>query len=175
MNSTAFNTATANTVPTYEQLENWMNGLNSSLYIHWAPSELTHEIAEKYFTIMGTVDRVEFVPHKNGGGKMMFIHFHYWNNLPEGLALRKSIVDATPNAFPLPIQFQQLNGMIKTYQMMCRVNARPIQKVEYNNHQLSDMFERLNKRFTEEMKILRDEVEQLKRENANLRDELINK
>jgi len=177
MNTTQFETATATATspiapPTMEQLEQWINGMNSSIYIHWAPSELNTEIAEKYFSILGSIDRVEFVPHKNGNGKMMFVHFHYWNNSPEGFVIRKNIIDASPNGYPLPIQFQQLNGMIKTYQMMCRVNLRPIQKVEYNTHQLTDMFERLNKRVSEEMKTMRDEMDEMKRENQMLREQI---
>ena len=156
-------------IPTSEQLQTWMNGTNTSIYIHWIPEEMTKEIAEKYFYILGQVSRVEFVPHKNGNGRMMFVHFDVWNNLPESFHIRKSIVDAAPEGYPLPIQFQTIQGTVKTYKMMCKINMRPIQEVDYNTHQLSDMFERLNKRVTEEIAQMRKEMDALRLENAELR------
>jgi len=56
--------------------------------------------------------------------------------------------------------------------MMCKINMRPVQEVDYNTHQLSDMFERLNKRVTEEMTQMRKEMEQLRLENIELREQL---
>jgi len=170
MNSNTANTETMN--PTVEQLESWMNGTNTSIYVHWIPEEMTKEIAEKYFYILGQVSRVEFVPHKNGNGRMMFVHFDVWNNLPESLQIRKNIVHAAPEGCPLPIQFQTIHGIVRTYRMMCKINMRPVQEVDYNTHQLSDMFERLNKRVTEEMAQMRKEMEQLRLENIELREQL---
>ena len=172
MNSNMNSTATETMNPTVEQLQNWMNGTNTSIYVHWIPEEMTKEIAEKYFYILGQVSRVEFVPHKNGNGRMMFVHFDVWNNLPESFHIRKCIVDAAPEGYPLPIQFQTIQGMVKTYKMMCKINMRPIQEVDYNTHQLSDMFERLNKRVTEEIAQIRKEMEVLRLENAELRKQI---
>ena len=153
---------------TVEQTESWMNGMNASIYIHWVPEQMNTDIAEKYFSILGVVSRVEFVPHKNGNGRMMFVHFQYWNNSPNSFAIRKNIVDASPDGFPLTIQFQMQNGMIKPYDLICRINTRPVQEVDYNTHQLSDMFERLNKRVTEEIALLRAEITELRAENNRL-------
>ena len=50
----------------------------------------------------------------------------------------------------------------KFYEIKYRVNCRPIEKVEYNTHQLTDMFERLNER-------VMNEIGALRAENANLK------
>jgi hypothetical protein len=155
--------------PTVEQLDSWMNGTNSSIYVHWIPQEMTKEIAEKYFYILGQVSRVEFVPYKNRNGRMMFVHFDAWNNLPESLKIRKNIVDASPEGYPLELQTTGIIGIVRTYKMICKINIRPIQKVDYNTHQLSDMFETLNKRVIEELTQMRKEMEQLRLENIELR------
>jgi hypothetical protein len=130
----------------------------SSVYVHWVPDELTTDYAKWLFSKYGEVDRVEFVPHKNGKGRMMFVHFNYWHETQESLIFRNSVLFADPNeGYPI-----QIGNEYRIYKLMCKVNKRPIPVVDYNTHQLSDMFERLNTRVTEEISVLRKENEELK-------------
>lgn len=163
-NSTAAPTARVSTVVFNEnpnKYEETFHENGSSIYVHWVPDEMTTEYAKWFFSPYGEVERVEFVPHKNGKGRMMFVHFQYWNNTSHSIDFRNKILEASPEAYPLRMDFHT-GYMCRTYQIMCKVNKRPIPVVDYNTHQLSDMFERLNTRVTEEMDALRKENEELR-------------
>jgi len=159
------------------QLQNWFMGKSNSIYVKWVPDEMTEQDAASYFSILGPIKRVEFVPHKNGNSRMLFVHFEEWNNSPLSLEIRTEIANAYPAEHSMPITYNLVTGVQKTYQLKCCVNVRPIPTVEYNTHQLSDMFERLNTRVTNEMSRsaneitgMREEIEQLKSEVAHLND-----
>lgn len=129
-----------------------------SLYVEWVPDEMTKEIAMDYFFSMGTVSAVDFVKQKTGKARMMFVHFekfhdHYNYDVND-------IVAAHPNAHEMPISFRTKNPRYpnKEYKLRCRINTKPIQRVEYNAAQLTDMVDRL-----------RLELEELKREMADLK------
>jgi hypothetical protein len=157
------------------QLQNWFMGKSNSIYVKWVPDEMTEKDAANYFSILGLIKRVEFVPHKNGNSRMLFVHFEEWNNSPFSLEIRSEIVNAYPGEHSMPISYNLVTGVQKTYQLKCCVNVRPIPTVEYNTHQLTDMFERLNDRVTNEMsrsanemKEMREEMQLLKYEVARL-------
>jgi hypothetical protein len=122
---------------------------NRSLYIEWVPDELTKEIAIAYFAPVGTVVDVDFVKQKTGRARMMFVHFekfHYAND-----TIVEGIVKAHPNAYEMPIILFPTNdpGYIREYKLRCRINTKPIQRVEYNPAQLTDMVDRLRKELEE--------------------------
>lgn len=141
-----------------QQLTNWVKGEGSSIYIQWVPDELTEAGAINYFSRYGLVDRVEFVPkfdqdREKQIGRMMFVHMAHWTNE----VFAEDIAKAHPQPATAPLQVSNRFGIPKGYILKMRVNTRPITKVEYNASQLTDMFENLNKRFTAEMKALKEE------------------
>ena len=149
-----------------QQLINWVKGEGASVYVQWVPDELTEAGAINYFTRYGIVDRVEFVPkfdqdREKQIGRMMFVHMVRWTNE----VFADDIAKVHPQAATAPLQVSNRFGIPKGYILKMRVNTRPITKVEYNASQLTDMFENLNKRFTTEMKALKEE-------NAKLRTDV---
>lgn len=150
------------------QLQNWFMGKGNSIYVKWVPDELTEQDATHYFSILGLIKRVEFVPHKTGNSRMLFVHFEEWHNNNFSVEIRQLIANAYPAEHSMPITYKLVTGIPKTYNLKCCVNVRPIPTVEYNTHQLSDMFERLNDRVTGEMKEMREEMQLLKYEVARL-------
>lgn len=135
------------------------NDGNRSLYIEWVPDELTKEIAIAYFSPLGTVADVDFVKQKTGKARMMFVHFekfHYDNDM-----IVEGIVKSHPNAYEMPIMFSTKDPRYtREYKLRCRINTKPIQRVEYNPAQLTDMVDRLRK-----------ELEELKQQMAFLLQE----
>lgn len=131
-----------------------------SLYIEWVPDELTKESASLYFSELGNVTDVDFVKHKTGKSRMMFVHFDGFHVKNE--AIINAIVSMHPNAFELPISFPSKNPNYhsREYKLRCHINTKPIQRVEYNPAQLTDMVDRLRK-----------EIEELKLEVASLKKE----
>ena len=142
------------------ELEKWAKEPGSSIYVESVSEKLTEEIIITYFTDMkiGKVERIDFVPKYNANrqqiGRMMFVHFKYWQDLD----FTKEVAKAHPN--PKLIRIKDNDNDFHV--LKCRVNCRPIQKVEYNTHQLTDMFERLNERVMNEIGVFRAE-------NANLK------
>jgi hypothetical protein len=134
-----------------------------SLYVEWVPDELTKEHAMNYFSDLGVVSAVDFVKQKTGKARMMFVHFeqfHHKDNIDVN-----NIASSHPNAYELPISFPTKNPRYPTkeYKLRCRINTKPIQRVEYNAAQLTDMVDRLRK-----------ELEELKQEVAMLKTKPIN-
>jgi len=142
------------------QLHNWMYGEGSSVYVQWVPDELTWKGAMQFFEKYGTIDRVEFVPKVDSNrkqiGRMMFVHFEHMHDSNFAYA----VTQAHPEPYCLPIDVYGKYKM-KQYDLKCRVNCRPVAKVEYNTHQLTDMFERMNERITAELEALRKENTEL--------------
>jgi hypothetical protein len=137
------------------------NGIRS-LYVEWVPDELTNEDAMNYFSSLGPVSAVDFVKQKTGKARMMFVHFDRFHD--EHNYDLNSIASAHPNAYELPISFPTKNPRYsKEYKLRCRINTKPIQRVEYNAAQLTDMVDRLRK-----------ELEELKKEVAELKANPIN-
>ena len=155
-----------NVMESYD-LEKWVEGTGSSVYAHWVPDQLTEQIVINYFTKMeiGKVERVDFVPKYDANrkqiGRMMFVHFKYWI-LSE---FASNVAAAHPEPYIIKMSFGKFGAFSydqKMYEIKYRVNCRPIEKVEYNTHQLTDMFERLNER-------VMNEIGALRAENANLK------
>lgn len=148
-----------------KQIDNWMTGNGSSVFVQWIPDELSDAGAHNYFSQYGKIDRVEFVPKFNEDrskqiGRMLFVHFSY---LIPHFAL--DIATAHPEPALYSLQVSNRFGAVKEYSLKCRINTRPITKVEYNASQLTDMFENLNQRVTNELVSLREE-------NMRLREEM---
>lgn len=134
-----------------------------SLYVEWVPDELTTEYAMNYFSSLGIVSAVDFVKQKTGKARMMFVHFekfHEGDNYDVN-----NIVSVHPNAHEMPISFRTKNPRYPTkeYKLRCRINTKPIQRVEYNAAQLTDMVDRLRK----ELEELKQEVTMLKAKPTN--------
>ena len=173
----AFNPITIGGIPRYESrklntmdsydLEKWVESAGSSVYVHWVPDELTEEVVTSYFTNrdIAKVDRVDFVPKYDANrkqiGRMMFVHFKYWISSE----FASKVAAAHPEPYIIKMAFGKFGPYSydqKFYEIKYRVNCRPIEKVEYNTHQLTDMFERLNER-------VMNEIGALRAENANLK------
>jgi len=155
---------------TETDMNEWNENKNntSSIYVKWVPNELTEDIAKYYFTLyLGTVSRVEFAKHKNGKGRILFVHFESWTDSEESINIRKSIISSHPEGFPLEIKFQtNYINSFKSYYLKCCINIRPIQIIEYNTYQLYDMIQTLNK----EISNLKLEISNLKCEIDNVRN-----
>ena len=153
------------------QLNNWAKGPGSSIYIQWIPDEMTEKDVTNRFSHFGDIDRIEFVPKFDANrkqiGRMLFVHFNKWSTTTSFSA---EIVNIHPE--PLVLEYRVINryGVEKVYGLKCRINMRPINKVEYSNSQLTDMFERLNDRVVKEMEALRKEIEELRKENLALQN-----
>lgn len=132
------------------QLSLFMNTTGQrSLYIEWVPDELTKESASSYFSELGNVTDIDFVKQKNGKSRMMFVHFDGFHAKNEGII--QAIASVHPNAFEMPISFPSTNPNYhsRDYKLRCHVNTKPIQRVEYNPAQLTDMVDRLRKEIEE--------------------------
>lgn len=141
-----------------DQLENWVNGDNVSVYVQWVPDELNEKDAVSFFSTYGKVDRVEFVPKMDANrkqiGRMMFVHFESWAVTLTSCSFAASVASAHPAPHSVPIEVRG-KYKAKEYELKCRVNCRPVAKVDYNTHQLTDMFERLNDRVTADLTAIR--------------------
>jgi len=159
-----------------DEILKWVHGEGSSIYVRWIPVELLPDnskpvhlhAANILFGRYGKIDRVEYVPKYGANGKvsghMMFVHYEFWW-LP--LELPQKIAESYPQS--LEFAWGTLN---RQYTLNLCINTTPIKKVEYNPSQLTDMFERLNKRVMTELADMRKICDELKTENQNLRDEL---
>jgi len=137
---------------------------NRSIYVEWVPDELTKEAAIDYFSVLGPVSAVDFVKQKTGKARMMFVHFDkFWVHY---IIDAIKIATAHPNAYEMPISFSTNNqhNQMKVYKLRCRINTKPIQRIEYNAAQLTDMVDRLRL----ELEALKEEVATLKSSKANL-------
>ena len=137
-----------------------------SLYVEWVPDELTKEGATEYFSILGPVSAIDFVKQKTGKARMMFVHFeHFYDVERYNVFDVNKIAAAHPNVYEMPISFETKNPRYPTkeYKLRCRINTKPIQRVEYNNAQLTDMVDRLRK----ELEELKQEVAELKAKPTN--------
>ena len=137
---------------------------NRSLYVEWVPDELIKNDAITYFSVLGPVSAVDFVKQKTGKARMMFVHFDkffvHWN------VDAINIAKAHPNAYEMPISFSAKNPHHpnREYKLRCRINTKPIQRIEYNAAQLTDMVDRLRL----ELEALKEEVTTLKSSQAKL-------
>lgn len=132
----------------HEQLHRWMNGKNPSIFIQFIPDEMNEDGLRRLFDECGPIDRVEFVPKKNAEGKqigrMVFIHFNHFS----GVELAMNIIHRHPE--PHELEWSASHKQRK-FILKCRINVRPIQRVEYTTSQLTDMFESLNDRVMTQM------------------------
>lgn len=151
------------------QLDEWQYGKNPSVFVQWVPDEMTPEMAVHTFSPFGPVDRIEFVPKFNDDrkqiGRMMFVHFKEFF----GTNFEARIVNAYPN--PHELNFEVMRSR-KNYILKCRVNTRPIPKVEYSTSQLTDMFENLNSRVVSQMAEMQKQLDACMAENRELRARL---
>jgi hypothetical protein len=112
---------------------------------------MDEEGLRKIFSPHGPIDRVEFVPKKTAEGKqigrMVFIHFNHFSRFQ----LPTDIVSVHPEPWEIPLSITKSNSNRKIYTLKCRINVRPIQRVEYTTSQLTDMFESLNDRVMTQM------------------------
>jgi hypothetical protein len=134
-----------------EQLNTWITSRNPSIFIQFIPDEMDEEGLRKIFSPHGPIDRVEFVPKKTAEGKqigrMVFIHFNHFSRFQ----LPTDIVSVHPEPWEIPLSITKSNSNRKIYTLKCRINVRPIQRVEYTTSQLTDMFESLNDRVMTQM------------------------
>jgi len=131
------------------QLSLFKYSSNPSLYVEWVPDGLTTEIATNIFSNMGEVTGIDFVNKRTGKARMMFVHFSSFNEREiNGFYEISRITSSHPVPYSIPIHFDNRN----TYFLRCRINTKPIKRVEYNNAQLSDMVDRLRKEL-EELKL----------------------
>jgi hypothetical protein len=131
-----------------------------SIYIEWVPDEMTKEIATEFFNQIGKVSAVDFIKQRTGKARMMFVHFDNFDKPYMGHV--NEIASVHPNAYEIPIQIYGKNPQYaKSYNLRCRINMKPIQRVEYNPAQLTDMTDRLRK-----------ELDDLKQEVADLKTKL---
>ena len=138
------------------QLDNWIMGDGNSIYVKWVPNEMSEEDARHYFGVLGTIKRVEFVSQRSGNFRMLFVHFEAWTNNWTSVDIRQKIAASYPNEYNMQIT---LSNRKRNYFLKCCINMRPIPTVDYNTHQLSDMFENLNTRVTQEMESIRKKTD----------------
>lgn len=115
-----------------------------SIYIEWVPDQMTEETVKSYFASMGDVVGIDFVNHKTGRARMLFVHFESFHRYDDPNVA--GITKAYPNAYEMPISFDMFtqNKMYrKNYTLKCRINMTPTPRVEYNMAQLTEMVDRL--------------------------------
>jgi len=133
-------------------------------------------MAREFFSQFGVVSRIDFVPkfneNKKQSGHMAFIHYdRFYADSDE--------VNSITRAYPAAAEFEWTSplankyGAFKTYTLKCLVNTRPIPKVEFNNSQLTDMIQNLNKRLTDEVEIFKIRCNELEAENKRSQDEIL--
>lgn len=157
----------------------WEYGTNVGVYIGWVPDELLTESgategpAHKFFGEFGKISRIEFVPKFNAerkqSGHMAFVHFEYWY-IDANFRFQNNIAKAHPQPYEVKWTFTNRFGKRKDYMLKCCINTNPIRKVDYNTSQLTDMFERLNTRVTEQMQKMQATIESLEFELCALKN-----
>jgi len=126
--------------------EHWATAKGSSIYIQWIPDEMTEADATHFFGTYGIVDRIEIVHKMKDGmkiGRMLFVHYSEWYYT----FLPAEIAKSHPNPVDIDYGVTKKNNT-KVYTLKCRINMRPIPKVEYSASQLTDMFENLQQKFS---------------------------
>jgi len=164
------------------ELFKWAHNNGSSIFVQWVPNEFlpypeaeysANQPANLVFSNFGLIDRVEFVPkftsERVQRGHMAFIHYQSWN---PASTLQHEIAQSYPNPIELNWHYTDQYGNVKTYKLRCCINMTPIRKVEYNNSQLTDMFERLNTRVVEQMRTMQTTIDYLVEQNNALRNEM---
>ena len=150
-----------------DQLRFWAQGTDPSIFVQWIPDEMTEHQAKYNFAPYGTVDRVEFVPkfdqNRKQIGRMLFVHFK--NFFGNGFEHR--VAAAHPEPHEVPFTVNTVRGP-KNYTLKCRINMRPIPKVEYTTSQLTDMFEGLNSRIMVQLADMQKQIDDLRAENQHL-------
>jgi len=150
-----------------DQLESWACGKNPSIFVQWIPDEMTENQAKITFARYGDVDRAEFVPkfdqNRKQIGRMLFIHFKNFF----GGQFERQIAIEHPEPHELPFTVNTVRGP-KNYTLKCRINMRPIPKVEYTTSQLTDMFEGLNTRMMAQLADMQKQIDDLRAENQYL-------
>jgi regulator of replication initiation timing len=150
-----------------DQLESWACGKNPSIFVQWIPDEMTEHQAKYTFVRYGDVDRVEFVPkfdqNRKQIGRMLFVHF---KNFFRG-EFERQISIQHPEPHELQFTVNTVRGP-KIYVLKCRINMRPIPKVEYTTSQLTDMFEGLNTRVMAQLADMQKQIDDLRAENQYL-------
>ena len=160
--------------------KNWQYGKDVSVYVSWIPDELlpergeTNGPANAFFGRFGKISRIEFVPkfspNRKQSGHMAFIHYDYLYSVTnENSIFAKEVAAAHPVPYEVDFTTSNRFGKRKDYKLKCCINIAAISKVEYNASQLTDMFERLNKRVTEQLERMQREIFDLREENSTLR------
>jgi hypothetical protein len=137
----------------------WTTG-QRSIYIEWVPDQMNEDSVKAYFAPMGKIVGVDFVNHKVGRARMLFVHFEHFYNYDDPNVV--GIVEAYPQAYEVPISFpvyHRYSMTTKNYTLRCRINLTPTPRVEYNLAQLTEMVDRLRK----DVEFFKDEVAQLKK------------
>jgi regulator of replication initiation timing len=123
--------------------------------------------AKQKFERFGPVDRVEFVPkfdqNRKQIGRMLFVHFENFNDS----GFDHCVTACHPDPHELPFAVHTARGS-KNYTLKCRINMRPIPKVEYTTSQLTDMFEGLNSRMMAQLADMQKQIDDLRMENQHL-------
>ena len=141
------------------QLNAWMSSSNPSIFVQWVPDEFQQNDAYAAFHTVGKISRVEFVPKKNANGeqigRMMFVHFECFYDEDETAS---NVAASHPN--PHEIRWNTTNryGVKKNYILKCRVNLRPIPKVEFTVSQLADMMETMRNQLTTKIEELERKI-----------------
>ena len=154
-----------------QQVDLWTTSDKPSVYVQWVPDELDQNEATRFFSSFGSVDRVEFVPKKDANGKkigrMMFVQFQTFNHSKD---FAQNIAILHPEPYEIGWHTRNKFGAPKQYVLKCRINTRPIPKVEYSASQLTDMFEGLNKRLVEQMAKMTEQMTLMAKEIEHLRN-----
>lgn len=150
-----------------DQLQAWALGKNPSIFVQWVPDEMTEDLAICAFQPFGSVDRVEFVlkfdQNRKPIGRMLFVHFKYFFSS----GFERRVAAAHPEPHELPYAVKTARGE-KKYSLKCRINMRPIPKVDYTTSQLTDMFEGLNTRVMAQLADMQKQIDDLRMENQHL-------
>lgn len=163
-----------------EQRHNWCLSDKPSVFVRWVPDRLLPDeqmtppdaLARQFFGQHGNVDRIDFVPKFNEQGKksghMASVHYELFDQDD----FCYEIAEAHPQAAEFDWTITDRYGVKKTYKLKCAINIRPIAKVEFNNMQLTDMVQNLNRRLISECQMNESVVSGLRDENADLRAKL---
>jgi len=153
-----------------DQLDAWSFGKNPSVFVQWVPDEMDERQVKQKFDRFGPVDRVEFVPkfdqNRKQIGRMLFVHFENFI----GSGFEHCVTACHPDPHELPFAVHTARGP-KNYTLKCRINMRPIPKVEYTTSQLTDMFEGLNSRMMAQLADMQKQINDLRMENQALVNE----
>jgi hypothetical protein len=110
------------------QLENWMTGKGSSIYVKWIPNEMTETIARNFFESLGTVSKI--VIEKVGKDRRMFVYFSEWSPVQKSVV--KDIAHAYPNYYYMYIHIPSESWYDWFYPIQCRINVNtmPVDLIE---------------------------------------------